>query len=110
MTPADAIAQTRRSLLEMLSIGRAIAIRGERLFGLVRSVAETDYDHGLFEKDLRYLREKGYVRVDPRLSGKRAADDPEQLGPRWYMVAFFELTATGLEIAQKLRSDPALEF
>lgn len=110
-TKPDEIARTRWLILEALGVGRAIAMRGEQLWRIVRAQVESEYESLLFEKDLRYLRERGYVRINAELSGARAEQRADcDLGPQWHLVVYWELTAAGLDVAQGLATDPALEF
>lgn len=106
----DQIARIRRLILETLSVGRAIAMRGQVIANIVRLQIDTTYDDGLFEKDLTYLAEREFLRINAQLSGARAMHfAPRDLGPDWHLKVYWELTAAGSEIAQGLRSDPALE-
>jgi len=72
------------------------------LRSLYRTVIELDptYGWGKFEKDIWYLSEKGYIEfIDDALGG--ASDFDKKVT---------KLTAAGKEIAERTRSDQALEI
>ena len=74
---------------------------------LFRSLVGFDehYTLGLLEKDLKYLRKKNYIEyIDNNLTVSRPESNPA------FENKVVGLTAEGLEIAQRIRTDPALEI
>ena len=64
------------------------------------SYIEPTYDFSLFEKDITYLRDKGWLEfVDENIGG---ADE--------FRKKVVSLTASGKEIAEQTQTDPALEI
>lgn len=109
-TKPDHIAATRRLILDTLSVGRAIAMRGSKIYNVVRAQLEYEYHPDFFETDLCYLRERNMLRVNAELSGPRAGRlAPAQFGPQWHMNLYWELTPDGSDIANGITVDPRLE-
>jgi|GEM_PF-487630 len=95
------IKRIRNEALVALRVLYAASIQADRLFRSLLVLFPTlEFDH--FRRDLHYLCDKGYVmRVTPD-----GEDDPV-LTPwrrRW-----FRLTTSGIELADRCISDPALD-
>lgn len=106
----DQIVYIRRLIMETLGVGRAIAMRGQAIFNIVCVQVETTYDAGLFEKDLLYLANREFIRINEALSGKRAKSFASRdIGPRWFMKVYWELTPAGSDIASNITTDASLE-
>ena len=75
---------------------------GLQLATLYRTVLALDitYDEGLFQKDVTYLREKGYVDFVDELIGGAGA----------WREKVARLSPKGKEIADRTQTDPALEI
>ena len=93
------IKQARRQILRNLDLVYPSGLSMRALYQTVCAV-DSMYDFGLFGKDVEYLKAKGYVFfVDDALGGAdRFAD---KVG---------KLTAEGLEVAQRITADKALEI
>ena len=98
----DIMLLQRKILLSQLSIFYPTAIEGRTLFHGVLGASPEYTKHRCF-RDLSYLQEKGYVAQ--RRPGRRA--DPREA--EWQST-YWALTAAGLEIAQRVERDPALEI
>ena len=95
---ADLIKQARSLILRHLEIIYPSSLNFRSLHQTLCHV-DAMYDEQLLTKDLFYLSEKGYLLCT---SGKLA-----NMTDR---LATFRLTAAGLEIAQQLKEDKALEI
>lgn len=75
---------------------------GLRLDSLYRTVLGIDitYDESLFQKDVTYLHEKGYIDFLDELIG----------GAGEFKKKVAKLTPEGKEIADRTQTDPALEI
>lgn len=108
-TSPDQIAHTRRLILETLSVGRAIAMRGDKVYGVVRAQLEYDYAPDFFELDCSYLQERHFLRINTDLSGRRVDRRRADYGHQWYLKVYWELTPDGSDIALGITTDPRLE-
>lgn len=93
------IKQARNLILRHLELVYPSGLNVKYLYQTVCAVDEA-YDFSLLRKDVAYMREKGYVAL---VGGKLCDVKPDSL-------AVVKLTASGLEIAQDLKDDPALEI
>ena len=93
------IKQTRRAVLRNLDLVYPSGLGMQMLYQTVCAI-DVMYDFNLFAKDIEYLRAKGYIYfVDDEIGG--ADSFRNKVG---------KLTAEGLEIAQKITKDRALEI
>ena len=93
------IKQTRRQILTNLNLLYPSPIQLDSLYRTIVHLDPT-YDFSLFEKDIVYLNEKGYVLfVDDAIGGSKKFESK---------VA--RLTPEGKEIAERTMRDPALEI
>lgn len=103
MAKRDLIKQARclmlRSLDRVYPSGLAC-----RLLEQVMCTVDQSYGINLMRKDIAYLLDKGYV-VIVRIGGAGSLADVKRDS-----LAVVKLTAAGLEVAQHLRDDPALEI
>ncbi len=93
------IKQARRQILRNLDL---VYPSGLTMRSLYRTVCAVDpmYDFSLFGKDVEYLKAKGYIFfIDDAIGGRDSFE--EKVG---------KLTADGLEVAQRITSDQALEI
>ncbi|HOT73747.1 MAG TPA: hypothetical protein PLX18_11400 [Anaerohalosphaeraceae bacterium] len=102
MIKSELIRQTRRLLLRSLDRVYPSPITVKGLFQVLCSVDDS-YGIDLLRKDLAYLQEKGYIRI-LNLDGPASLADV-QLDS----LTVVKLTAAGLEIAQNLQKDSAIE-
>lgn len=102
MNTADRIKLIRREILVSLKAVYPAAFKLDTLFrSLLGVFPELEFD--TFRQDVAYLQDKGYIeRKMPR-----SCDHPDMVPwrERW-----FELTASGVEIADRVRRDAALEI
>ena len=99
-TGAD-IVRVRNEILVALRMIYPAALQAEQLLRSLLSVFPTlEWQH--FRRDLCYLVEKGY------LQRVVAASEPHSRLTPWRR-RWFRITAGGLEVADRLISDPALE-
>ena len=92
------IKQTRRLLLRNLEQLYPTPIRLDSLFRT--ALIDPTYDWDLFKKDITYLFDKGYIEFIDDVIG----------GAGKFAHKVIKLTATGKEIAETTRTDPALEI
>ena len=101
MSQADIerIKQARRQILEGLNLMYPGAMRTASVYRTNVSI-DPAYDWTLFEKDLFYLKEKGYVEfVDDKLGLTQSLDK-----------RVVKLTASGKDIADQTMNDPSLDI
>lgn len=98
---ARQIKRIRNEVLVTLRMPYPAALRAQHIFQSLLTLFPTlEFEH--FKRDLHYLNAKGYLeRVIP--DGDRTSD----LTP--WRQRWFRLTTTGLELAERCISDPALE-
>jgi hypothetical protein len=104
MAKKDLIKQARCSMLRSLERVYPSGLNCKYLFQVLCSIDEV-YDIDLMRKDIAYLREKGYVKI-VSLSGK----DARLADVKMDSLTVIKLTAQGLDIAQDMIDDPALEI
>ncbi len=93
------IKQARRAILRNLDLVYPSGLGMEMLYQTVCAI-DPLYDFNLFAKDIEYLKAKGYIFfVDDAIGG--ADKFKNKVG---------KLTPEGLEIAQKITKDKALEI
>ena len=95
------IKRIRSEILVALKMLYPAALQAEQLLRSMLSVFP-DLEWGAFRRDLAYLCEKGYLQ---RVVSANESD--ERLTPwrrRW-----FRLTSEGMEVAEHVINDPALE-
>jgi len=93
------IKQARRQILRNLDLVYPSGLTMRSLYQTVCAI-DVMYDFGLFGKDVEYLKAKGYVFfIDDAIGGRDSFE--EKVG---------KLTAEGLEVAQRITSDQALEI
>jgi len=95
----DMIKQTRNLIMRHLEIVYPSGLTSKYLYQTVCAV-DAVYEFSLMRKDVAYLMEKGYV----VLVGGKLCDVKED------SLTVIKLTAIGLEIAQDVKDDPALEI
>lgn len=96
---ATKIKQMRRLLLNNMNRLYPTALQIQTLYNSMCGFDE-NYDFSLLEKDIAYLKDKGYIEyVDDMLGG---ADS--------FRKKCVKLTASGKEIADRTQTDPALEI
>lgn len=94
------IKQIRKQLLANLNMIYPSPIPARSLFNTVIGIY-TNYDHQVFEKDISYMKEKGWMLyVDDAFNS--ASGTP-------FMQRIIRLTAKGKEVAEGTGSDNALE-
>jgi hypothetical protein len=99
--PNSHIVRVRNEILVALKMIYPVALPAEQLLRSLLSVFPTLEWHQ-FRRDLCYLCEKGYVQ---RVVADSERDDRLTLWKkRW-----FRITAMGMEVADRLIGDPALE-
>jgi len=99
MSERISIIQDRKRLLEYMDIMYPAPVKTKLLFESCVYV-NPDYEPACFRKDIHYLIDKGWIEfVDEKLGGFR--DFREKV---------LHLTASGKEIAERTREDPALEI
>ena len=101
MSNAGMIKKIRREILVNLKMVYPASLQGQDLFTTLLNIFP-DYEWAIFRQDLAYLIEKGYVERTMPTSGGDANLVPWK--KRW-----FDLTASGVEIADQVRHDEALE-
>ena len=102
MTPpskADIVKQARNLIMRHLELVYPSGLTAKYLYQTVCAVDKA-YDFTLMRKDVAYLEEKKYVTL---IGGKICDVRPGSL-------VVVKLTASGLEIAQDVKDDPALEI
>ena len=100
-TPAEVlkIKLTRKRLLSFMNMMYPTPLQLQTLCESV-SYVEPTYDPSLFQKDIIYFKDKGYVEfVDEKIGGAPS-----------FMQKVVKLTAKGKEIAEQTQTDPALEI
>lgn len=103
MAKKDMIKQARNLMLRSLDKTYPNGLNVKYLFQVLCTVDEC-YDFDLLRKDIAYLREKGYLTL-VSISGKATLADVKPGS-----LTVVKLTASGLEISQDLKDDPALEI
>ncbi len=103
---AGMIKQARCLVMRNLEIVYPSGLNVKYLYQTVCAVDER-YDFSLLCKDIAYLKEKGYVELIA-LGGKPGKGTMADVKPDSMTVV--KLTARGLEIAQDLIDDQALEI
>ena len=88
----------RRQILEGLNMMYPTPLRLETVYR-VGCGMDPSYDWTLFEKDVHYLKDKGYLGFVDDLAGIRQA----------FAKKVVKLTAKGKDIADRTMSDPTLE-
>ena len=88
----------RRQILSNLNIVYPSGLTLEWLFTTIIGLDET-YDHVLYQKDIAYLKGKGYIRF---------ADEP--LGAISFLHHVAILTEAGKDIADRTATDPTLNI
>ena len=96
-----AIMEDRKLILGMLNMRYPNFVPGESIYRIIIGIS-TDYTKRRLIRDLSYFNEKGYVAF-------RGLHGIEAMTISVKDCAF-ALTAQGLEIAQKLVTDPALDI
>lgn len=97
------IKQARNLMMRSLDKVYSSGLTTKYLYQIMCTVDE-GYGFDLMKKDVAYLLEKGYIRLTS-FGGKATLADVHEGS-----MTTITLTAAGLEVAQNLRSDPALEF
>ncbi len=98
-TDAVKLKQVRQLILGNLNRLYPTPLQVRTLFRVMCSFDE-NYDMSLLEKDLTYLKDKGYVKyIDDALGGSERFEQ-KCIG----------LTAEGKEITDRTQTDPALEI
>ena len=103
MLKAEIIKQARNMILRSIELVYPSGINVSMLYQTLCTVDEC-YDFALMRKDVAYLIDKGYIKLVGLMKNPTMADVKED------SMTVIKLTATGLEIAQNLKDDPALEF
>lgn len=99
MTQPAKIKQMRQLILSSLNRLYPSPLQVRTLYRVMCGFDE-NYDLSLLQKDITYLKQKGYVEyIDDKLGG---ADS--------FREKVIGLTAEGKEIADQTQSDPALEI
>jgi len=93
------IQQIRRLILEALNMMYPTAQRAEQVYRVCISI-DPGYEWHLFEKDIFYLKEKGYLEFLDDAIGLQMS----------FRKKTIKLTAAGKEIADRTQTDPALEI
>jgi len=94
------IKQARRIILESLNITYPHPLLVRNLFHTVITVNPV-YVDDMLQKDLYYLKDKGYVLINDRVGFSDILPFEKRL---------VRLTAPGKEIAERTMTDPALEI
>ncbi|HOQ06037.1 MAG TPA: hypothetical protein PKY88_12585 [Anaerohalosphaeraceae bacterium] len=102
MNKQDLIRQARNLMLRSLDRVYPSGL-SVKLLEQVMCTVDANYGIDLMRKDIAYLLEKGYIEI-VSLDGEGTLADV-----RKNSMAVIKLTAVGLEIAQNLKRDPALE-
>ena len=97
------IKQARNLMMRSLDKVYSSGMTAKLLYQVMCTVDE-GYGFDLMKKDIAYLLEKGYITLIG-FGGKATLADVREDS-----MTAVKLTAAGLEVAQNLRSDPALEF
>lgn len=93
------IKEARKRILRNLEICYLSGLTTKSLYTTVCTVDDS-YDWNIFQRDLQYLKEKGYiVFVDDKIGGMSS-----------FEKKVVKLTATGKEIAEGTGTDKALEI
>lgn len=98
---AMAITEDRKLVLGLLNVRYPNYVPGESIFRIILGVS-TEYTKRRLRRDLSYFNDKGYV----AFKGLHGIDAMSIT----VKDCSFALTAQGLEIAQKLIKDPALDI
>jgi len=89
----------RKRILQYLGVMYGIPLRLGTLYNSIVYI-DPDYDFPLFQKDIKYLRDKGYIEfIDEKIGG---ADE--------YRKKVVGLTPDGKEVAEGTDFDKALEI
>lgn len=99
---ADMIIEQRNLLLSNMAIFYPNARSGESWFEMMLGPFPS-YTRRHCLRDLAYLESKGYIETPAAGRRKPAAGTP-------WNERYWRLTAGGLEVAQKITEDPALEI
>jgi len=100
---ADIIKQARNMILRSIELVYPSGINVSMMHQTLCTVDEC-YDFALMRKDVAYLIDEGYINLVGLMKNPTMADVKED------SMTIIKLTASGLEIAQNLKDDPALEF
>jgi len=93
------IKQSRKRLLEYLNILYGTPLVLNTLFEAMIGI-DYSYDLPIFVKDIKYLKDKGYIEfIDEKIGGGTV-----------YLRKVISLTPKGKEIAEGTQTDPALEL
>jgi len=93
------IKQQRRQLLTNMDLFYPSPVQCSTLYRTVIHI-DPSYESAAYRKDVYYLEAKGYFEfVDDQLGGANTFESK-----------VIKLTALGLEIAQRIMTDPALEI
>lgn len=103
MAKQDLIRQARRLMLRSLDKVFPQGLNCKYIEQVMCTVDQC-YTFDLMRKDIAYLYEKGYVRI-VTIGGKGSLSDVKRES-----LTVITLTASGLEVAQNLREDQALEI
>lgn len=103
MAKKDLIKQARILMLRSLDKVYPSPLNIKFLYQVMCTVDDA-YDIALMRKDIAYLQEKGYL-ILIKVNGKASLSDVHRDS-----LTVAKLTATGLEVAQNLREDQALEI
>lgn len=103
MAKAYIIKQARCLMLRSLDKVYPSGMTAKLLYQVMCTVDE-GYGFDLMKKDIAYLKEKGYVELIGLGENVTLASVHEG------SMTAIKLTATGLEISQDLKDDPALEI
>ncbi len=103
MDRAQMIKQARWLMLRSLERIYESGMTPKMLYQIMCTVDES-YGFDLMRKDIAYLREKGYLELVGLKKKITLADIHED------SLIAAKLTAAGLEVAQNLKDDPALEI
>jgi hypothetical protein len=103
MAKTDLIKQARRLILRSLDKVYPSPLNIKCLYQVTCTV-DAAYDIAVMRKDIAYLQEKGYL-ILIKIDGKASLADVHRDS-----LAVVKLTAMGLEVAQNLREDQALEI
>lgn len=103
MNRSQMIKQARWLMLRSLERVYESGMMPKMLYQIMCTVDES-YGFDLMRKDIAYLRDKGYLTLLTYGGKANLADIRED------SLVAVKLTATGLEVAQNIKDDPALEI
>lgn len=91
--------QARRLILDALNVLYPTPIQCKQLYRIILGI-DCTYEKAFAQKDVAYLQDKGYVRVNRN-----------ELDEGWsWDTQMITLSADGKEVADQIMSDPALEI